>query len=85
MLTITDIRDLWRESEKNDEEELVKETIFSWVLKNLALSSETMLYLTTVAVNGAVAAALKEQFQVPSNFFNAANRQRTRPMVLDRV
>ena len=35
-----------------------------------------MLCLTTVAVNDAVAKALKEQPQIPSNLINVAGRQR---------
>ena len=41
-----------------------------------------MLNMTDVAVNDAVAMALKEQPQIPSNLINVAGRQRTCPMVL---
>ena len=54
----------------------------SRILKNLALSREIMLYLTTDAVNDAVAMALKEQPLIPSNLINVAGRQRICPMVL---
>ena len=52
--------------------------MFKWTLENLALNSENMLCLTTAAVNDAVAAALKDKPEVPSNITNAASRQRTR-------
>ena len=48
MLIMTNVWDLWQEFEKNAEEEPAKETTSRWALKNLALSSEPMLYLTTV-------------------------------------
>ena len=70
--------DLWQEFEKNVEEELVKETMSRWALEKLAPPSEIMLYLTTAAVNDAVAVALKKQLQIPSNLINFASRQRTR-------
>ena len=75
---LTDVWDLWQEFEYSVEEELAKETMSKWTLENLALNSESMLYLTTAAVNDAVAAALKEQPQIPSNLINVAGRQRTR-------
>ena len=43
-----------------------------------------MLYLTTAAMNDAVAAAYKEQPQIPSNLINVAGRQRTRPQEMSK-
>ena len=69
---------VWQECEKTVEEELAKETMSKRTLENLAFLREHMLYLMNIAVNDAVAAALKEQPQVPSNLINVAGRQRTR-------
>jgi hypothetical protein len=75
---LTEVWEDWQEFDRTVEEELAKETMSKWTLESLALLSEHMLYLTTAAVNDAVAAALKEQPQIPSNLINVAGRQRTR-------
>ena len=62
----------WQKFERTVEEKLAKETMSKWTLKSLALLSEHLLYLTTAAVNDAMAAALKELPQIPSNLINVA-------------
>ena len=45
-------------------------------MESLAVTSEIMLRTANAAVNDAVAAALKEKPEVPSNLINLAGRQR---------
>ena len=71
---LTEVWEDWRELDRTGEEEIAKETMSKWTLESLALISEHMLYLTTAAVNNAVAAAFKEQPQIPSNLINVVSR-----------